>query len=40
MGLSPEQAAYTLSLGLGEAIATHQKIGKTFVLQIPKFPLE
>jgi len=40
MGLSAEQAAYTQSLGLGEAIVSHQRIGKIFVLQIPKFPLE
>ncbi len=39
MGLSAEQAAYTHSLGLGEAIVSLPKIGN-FVLEIPKFPLE
>ncbi len=39
MGLSAEQAAYTHTLGLGEAIVSLPKVG-TFVLQIPEFPLE
>jgi hypothetical protein len=37
MGLTPEQAAYSRNLGVGEAIVHHQRIGKTFVLEIPKF---
>lgn len=40
MGLDAEQAAYSHNLGVGEAIVRHHKIGKTFILQIPKFPLE
>jgi hypothetical protein len=40
MGLSPEQAEYSYSLGVGEAIMRDQRIDKTFVLQIPPFPLE
>jgi hypothetical protein len=40
MGLSPEQAAYSYNLGVGEAIVQDQCLRRTYVLQIPKFPLE
>jgi hypothetical protein len=40
MGLSAEQAAFTRGLGVGEAVMRDQRINKTFVVEIPIFPLE
>ena len=40
LGLSAEQAEYSRGLGVGEAVVRDLGSNKTFVLEVPRFPLE